>query len=181
MSKVKRFVRGEAGMKALGAGLDELGVAQGDAFLVSKAQDPPLARSSDPETSKTAAELLSSKQRRTVFDEYQRVGDGGLAAFEAVTLTGIRDGWKRVSDLVGGGLLEEIAGLKRTNPETKREGQVFRVSEAGRVARAEFAREADATQEGADAIDQAARLGDEPESFDPASPGTSTTPFDPYS
>lgn len=92
-----------------------------------------LARVTDPETSQTAAWRLSGKagtMRRVLLECYTH--DGGMTAEEAAIRAGFtaEDGaWKRVSDLLNAGLLEDTG---ETRPgRSGRQQRVLRITTTG--------------------------------------------------
>lgn len=99
------------------------------------------ARSTDPETSKGAARLLGGKagtmrhRLLLTYDMDARAWGFGLIAEEAALRCGYTaaDGaWKRVSDLLNAGLLEDTG---RTRPGSSgRQQRVLRITEKGRAA-----------------------------------------------
>jgi len=103
------------------------------------------ARSTDPETSKAAARLLGGKagtMRRRLLDYYGIVGSvrpsdtrWGATAEEATEDCGYTaaDGaWKRVSDLLNAGLLEDTGRTRAGS--SGRQQRVLRITEKGRAA-----------------------------------------------
>jgi hypothetical protein len=109
-----------------------------------------LARASDPDTSQEAAAKLSAGRAGTMKRELLYAFGGflehpptPLTAEEAATRAGYKaeDGaWKRVSDLLSLGLLEDT-GERRTGSQGRRQ-RVLRITEAGRRALAATSREA---------------------------------------
>lgn len=181
MSKnVKRFVRGQAGPKALSAALDELGVREGEEFLVARLEDSidefaagrrGASRDSDPTTSKSAGEMtLTGEHVKQVFQCFVDAREHGLAAFEVVNLTGIRGAWKRVSDLKQGEYIVELEGVTRRDEETQRESAVFVLTDKGMRAGGVVPQPVETVE---------SPLAEQ-ESFAPADPSSRTSAFDPY-
>ena len=79
--------------------------------------NPPLARTTDPVTSHNAAKtLVRETMMKKLMEAYAEAGTDGLTAEEASSNAGYSpaDGaWKRVSDLITAGLLEDSGHTRK--------------------------------------------------------------------
>lgn len=94
-----------------------------------------LARTNDPETSHAAARALGGKagtMRRTLLDVYSCADLIAEEASEEAGYTAADGAWKRVSDLLGAGLLEDTGQTRLAS--TGRSQRVLRITQAGREA-----------------------------------------------
>ncbi|MET0604191.1 MAG: hypothetical protein ABW167_19560 [Baekduia sp.] len=176
-----KLVRGDAKPSDLKDALDQLGVEPGQGFLIANLESSigefasgahGSARPTDPEASHASAEVtLTGEQILAVFECFKLAWPEGMAAFEVVEQTGIRDAWKRVSDLKRGGYIEEKPPPKE-NPISKRLVAVFVLSARGQLeAGVEELTLAETPPPAEPLLD---------DSYTPAPPGTATTPFNPY-
>lgn len=89
-------------------------------------------RAGDPDTSRKAALDVyprAGSRRRAILDAAIRAGGRGITYPEADGLPGVRESWKRISELVEGGWLE-ATDRERRNPETGSDVTVYVATDA---------------------------------------------------
>lgn len=95
-------------------------------------------RAGDPATSRKAAVDAyprTGSRRRKILDAAIRAGGRGITFPEADALPGVREAWKRISELVEGGWLEATE-RERKNPETGSDVTVYVATDASACRRA---------------------------------------------